>query len=730
MSGGAGPATTTASRLRQERRGAQGGGSQRPRSSSPAIRRTLLATLAAALGVVPLKGLFSDNVWLLDAWLTMLVVIAPALLLRRRRPPGALDIWPGIVLLIPWLTLVFLPGTAVLGLIPTAETFQQVGALMTQLHHTTREAVAPIHTDVAVRLVVCALVGLLVALVDLIAVVGRRAALAGVPLLVVFTVSGAVPRQPVSWYWFLIAATGFLVLLSLDSGDDLRRWGRRVRTGADARRGAGPQLGPTVPRIAAVALVAAVVLPLLLPGDPRNLLADAFHGQDGTNGVSSFGGDGNGTISPFAALKGQLSRSNSRVLARVHMLGPVLANPFYLRVNTLTRYTDTGWEVGPREPGIDLATANGVFPRAGGGSPRSVAMQAQISITGMRGNPPVFAHPTLIQGLPSSTTWHPASELLLTTSIDDNTRFTEQFAQPAPSASQLDQASARIDPAVRSDLTVPHDVAPSVRSLVERTVGGASTQYRKARRLLEYFTDPAHGFTYSLQTKVGDSGNDLVDFLHNRRGFCQQYAAALGIMLRIAGVPSRVVLGYMHATPGRDKNFTVGTADAHSWVEAWFAGVGWVPFDPTPAAGLAPGAADGLPWAPHPQGNGSAASQDPRVSLPPKTTTSATADTSAAAPAQQGAGPSRSGAPVSRSLGWLVPLGLVVLVLALAATPAAIREQRRRRRYAAGRHGGTDPLWAELSTPRPTSATPGPRRDHRARWPAGWAARAAACHGA
>ena len=303
-----------------------------------------------------MKGLFSDNVWLLDAWLTMLIVVAPALLLRRRRPPGALDIWPGIVLLIPWLTGRFPSGHGRFRRDPdTAETWRQLATLMTQLHHTTRETVAPIQTDVAVRLVVCALVGLLLALVDLIAVVGRRAALAGVPLLVVFTVSGAVPRQPVSWVWFVIAAVGFLILLSLDSGDDLRRWGRRVRTGAESRRGAGPQLAPTVPRIAVVALVAAVVLPLLLPGDSRNLLADAFHGQDSSTGISGFGGDGNGTISPFAALKGQLNRTNSRVLARVQMAGPVVVNPFYLRVNTLTKYTDAGWEVGAREPGIDLA---------------------------------------------------------------------------------------------------------------------------------------------------------------------------------------------------------------------------------------------------------------------------------------------------------------------------------------------------------------------------------------
>src|SRR6476660_5103143 len=72
-------------------------------------RRTLLALLASGLGVVPLMNLFTDSGWLIDVWLAMLVVVGPAALLRLRRPPGALDVWPGVVLLIPWLTLRFLP---------------------------------------------------------------------------------------------------------------------------------------------------------------------------------------------------------------------------------------------------------------------------------------------------------------------------------------------------------------------------------------------------------------------------------------------------------------------------------------------------------------------------------------------------------------------------------------------------------------------------------------------
>ena len=56
----------------------------------------------------------------------------------------------------------------------------------------------------------------------------------------------------------------------------------------------------------------------------------------------------------------------------------------------------------------------------------------------------------------------------------------------------------------------------------------------------------------------------------------------MGVMLRLAGVPARVVLGYMHRRAGRQRQLHVTTFDAHAWVEAYFPGLGWIPFDPTP----------------------------------------------------------------------------------------------------------------------------------------------------
>ena len=222
---------------------------------------------------------------------------------------------------------------------------------------------------------------------------------------------------------------------------------------------------------------------------------------------------------------------------------------------------------------------------------------------------------------------------------------------------------------------------------------GIATPYAKALALNDYFTNPRNGFTYSLDATQGDSGNDLADFLAIKAGYCQQYAGALGIMLRMAGVPARVVLGYTHPRPNAAGTFTVTTDNAHAWVEAYFDGEGWVPFDPTPLAGQAEagGATAQLPWAPHP----SASAQS-------NTAVSSSAPPTSATRSERQTEPGTStGSHRSTSHGtpaWL-PFALAIsgIFVVLLVLPGAVRELRRRRRLAAAGRGDADALWDELS---------------------------------
>ncbi|WP_324277394.1 transglutaminase-like domain-containing protein [Blastococcus brunescens] len=115
------------------------------------------------------------------------------------------------------------------------------------------------------------------------------------------------------------------------------------------------------------------------------------------------------------------------------------------------------------------------------------------------------------------------------------------------------------------------------------------------RSIQDFLTDRDNGFIYSLSTSPGTTGDDLVDFLRLRRGYCEQYAGAMAVMVRAAGVPARVALGYTPGTEQPDGSRLITSDDAHAWVEVYFEDLGWVPFDPTP---IARDRAVDLPWAP------------------------------------------------------------------------------------------------------------------------------------
>jgi protein-glutamine gamma-glutamyltransferase len=130
-----------------------------------------------------------------------------------------------------------------------------------------------------------------------------------------------------------------------------------------------------------------------------------------------------------------------------------------------------------------------------------------------------------------------------------------------------------------TELIENSDLARTYR-LARRLLAGAGSPYEYVRAIERHLGD---GFTYSEQPP--DSARTLDGFLFESRiGYCQQFSGAMALLLRMGGVPARVVTGFAPGSLDRKTDqYVVRDLDAHSWVEAWFPGIGWVVFDPTPS---------------------------------------------------------------------------------------------------------------------------------------------------
>ncbi len=114
----------------------------------------------------------------------------------------------------------------------------------------------------------------------------------------------------------------------------------------------------------------------------------------------------------------------------------------------------------------------------------------------------------------------------------------------------------------------------------------SGTPYAAAAVLEAWFRDGG-GFTYDETPPDAPFGEPpLVAFLKDKRGYCQHYAGAMALMLRFVGVPARVAAGFTSGRWDADRHeWTVTDHNAHTWVEVYFPGRGWLAFDPTPGRG-------------------------------------------------------------------------------------------------------------------------------------------------
>lgn len=120
------------------------------------------------------------------------------------------------------------------------------------------------------------------------------------------------------------------------------------------------------------------------------------------------------------------------------------------------------------------------------------------------------------------------------------------------------------------------------REILESVPANKRNPYHIAEAVQDYLYRTGD-FTYSTDVRGACDGQNLVDcFLEIRQGYCEYFATAMVMLLRELNIPARYVLGYLPGREQADSSWLVDRSAAHAWVEVYFAGSGWVEFDPTP----------------------------------------------------------------------------------------------------------------------------------------------------
>lgn len=376
--------------------------------------------------------------------------------------------------------------------------------------------------------------------------------------------------RPVYGVAFLVAATAVVF------ADSLRRvqgWGpvwaspgRAARLLSTAGKGAR--------RVAAATVAVAMVSPLLIPGFGSKAILDfSSRNEDQVR------------IDPLVSVQSQLDRDEPIEVFEVDTEEPV-----YWRMVALPTFDGTSWK--PEEepvaidvgPGTPLVTNAQPDPALVGDSqtvPVSFRTASDLALPWL----PVPYLPVSTNVLADDLRWDPeGGSLLLSEPIDSATSYTvnAQLVRPTPDA--LREVEIATSPETARYTQLPPDFPQGITDLAAAWTADALTPYDEVIAIQQRFNGEGSEFQYDQSVEPRNDSSALLDFLGNtRRGFCQQFAASMAVMLRSIGIPARVAVGFTAGTfDDATDSLRVTTENAHAWVEVLFPGYGWLTFEPTP----------------------------------------------------------------------------------------------------------------------------------------------------
>jgi len=560
---------------------------------TPNLRMTLTTAIACVLTSTVLFPVFTDSLWFAAAAGGVATVAAAGLLTRRWPLPVLACLIAGLAGLLLYLNLVFEAHRSLAWVIPTPASVSGLLNLAgTGFRESSRYA-PPVPHLPGLLLLSTAGVGITAVAADLIAVRLRSAALAGLPLLVLFTVPvmvNAPHGQLTTALVFCLGCAGYLAMLSADGRERIRLWGRLISLWrAGPRRAADTRaLAAAGRRVGLASVVLALCAPLLVPGLHPSKLFSSGPGIGGKGGTD-------GSLALPTAL--------AQTVAQLHESAPVTVFTYttdapdtlqqayaeYFQQYVFDTLADTGWQVTNYASG---AAPISNLPAPQGLTDTSSSQLVNTSVILGRNFPGPGAEPVFLP-LPYPTTslsvagrWLADPELMVysTSSPVAGRQYTVASMAVDPSQSSLSDVPALTRSAsLAGDVALPASYRTSeLRQLVDQHVAGQVTEFGKVDALASWLSGAQFG--YSLASAPFSDAAGLLNFLtRSRSGFCVQYAYAMTVLTRLLGIPARFVVGYTGGTRGKNGVYTVKSTDAHAWTEVYFPTLGWIRFEPTPA---------------------------------------------------------------------------------------------------------------------------------------------------
>ena len=580
-------------------------------------RMTVTTAVACVLASTALLPLFGSSLWFAIAGGAVITVAAAGALTRLRTLPVLVCLAGSAAGLLLYLNLVFEARHSLLFVIPTPGSLSRLWDLAgTGLNEANRYA-PPVPNLAGVLLLAAGGVGITAVMTDLIAVRLRSTALAGLPLLVLFTVPvmmNASHDQFVTSLVFCLGGAGYLAMLSADGRERIRVWGRLVSLWRSAPRyvgafdgdggradpprrvrgrGPGPDtraLAAAGRRVGLASIVLALCAPLLLPGLHPSKLFSSGPGIGGN-------GDGGGGLSlslPSAVADTITQLREPRPSTVFTYTTSATAaqqgnDAEYFGQYVFDTLAEGGWQVSdytartvpvdslPNPQGLTDATPTQTVTTTVNVSQDFLSPDSQPTFLPL-------PYPAIHVYAPGK--WLADADRMVYSTSDSIAGRSYSVASVSvdPSQRELESVSGLVKTAILApDLQLPLSYqAQALKNVADSQTAGQTTEFGKVDALANWLSGGQ--FSYNLTVAPLNSAPSLLNFLtKTKSGFCVQYAYAMTVLTRLLGIPARFVVGYTAGTRLKNGSYQVRNTDAHAWTEVYFPSFGWMRFEPTPA---------------------------------------------------------------------------------------------------------------------------------------------------